>query len=87
MTTTPAEIKELFEKYQSWPDVFRDLLSQMYPGNRTYLHLMNELLVSCDIDYRLLNELQRWSHFVGNAGYTDEELSKIVIGRIAPKAG
>ncbi|GAA5120714.1 hypothetical protein JIN84_05935 [Luteolibacter yonseiensis] len=85
--TTPSEIRELYGKSNSWPEVFRALLSQMHPGNRTYLHLMNEFLVSCDIDYRLLNEIQRWSHFTGDAGYTDEELSQIMSDRIEPKAG
>jgi hypothetical protein len=86
MKTTPAEIREMFDRSQSWPDVFRELLEKMHPGNRTYVHLMAQLLRSCDVDYTLLHELQCWNGFGGKSGYTDEQLSQIVRGRIAPKA-
>ena len=85
MNTDPESIRSLVEKGMSWPDIFREILSQFHPKARTYVHLTSELLGSCKLDPELMNQLQRWSYWFGEEGYDDHELERILEGKITLK--
>ncbi len=85
MRFTSDQIRILREKGTSWGDVFREIMSSMHPESRTYVHLFSELTRVCRIDGALLNTLQRWNYWFEETGYDDEELERILEGRIGIK--
>ena len=85
MNNDSNQIRSLLEKGISWPDVFRQILSHMHPKARTYVHLTSELLHSCRLHPELMNQLQRWNYWFGEEGYDDQELEKIIEGKISLK--
>lgn len=82
MSAIAIRIGKIRESGKSWPDVFREILSDMHPDSRTYVHLFCELAAVCKVEPGLMDEIRYWNYWHKVDGYDDEELDGIVRDKI-----